>query len=87
MASSPIVQEEVASQANTMIGELADVETGRPLPEREVAVGRPGRHLATYPARAGYDLQEELDFLTNRAIDPNIFFAGRPGDPSHADAR
>jgi len=77
MASSPIVQEEVASQANTMIGELADIETGRPLPEREVAVGRPGRHLAIYPARAGYDLQEELDFLTNRALEPNVFFSAR----------
>ncbi|WP_417413067.1 GNAT family N-acetyltransferase [Hoeflea sp.] len=77
MASSPIVQEEVASQANTMLGELADVESGRPVPEREVAVGRPGRHLAIYPARAGYDLQEELDFLTNRALEPNVFFAGR----------
>lgn len=77
MASSPIIQEEVASQANSLIGEFADVETGRPLPEREVAVGRPGRHLAIYPARAGYDLQEELDFLTNRALEPNIFFAAR----------
>jgi hypothetical protein len=77
MASSPIIQEEVASQANSLIGEFADVETGRPLPEREVAIGRPGRHLAIYPARAGYDLQEELDFLTNRALEPNIFFAAR----------
>ena len=32
MASSPIVNEEVASQANTLIGEFADVETARPLP-------------------------------------------------------
>lgn len=77
MASSPIIQEEVASQANTMIGEFAEVETGRPLPEREVAIGRPGRHLAIYPARAGYDLQEELDFLTNRALEPNVFFSAR----------
>jgi hypothetical protein len=46
-------------------------------PEREIAVGRPGRHLAIYPARAGYELQEELDFLTNRALEPNVFFAGR----------
>ncbi|MCC0035269.1 MAG: hypothetical protein H6887_08405 [Hoeflea sp.] len=45
MASSPIVHEEVASQANTLIGEFADVETGRPVPERDIADGRPGRHL------------------------------------------
>ena len=77
MASSPIIHEEVASQANTMIGEFADVETARPLPEHDVEVGRPGRHLAIYSARAGYELQEELDFLTNRALEPNIFFSGR----------
>lgn len=77
MASSPIVQEDVASQANTLIGEFADVENPRPLAERDIAVGRPGRHLAIYPARAGYELQEELDFLTNRAIEPNVFFSGR----------
>lgn len=77
MASSPIVHEEVASQANTLIGEFADVETGRPVPERDIAVGRPGRHLAIYPARAGYELQEELDFLTNRALEPNVFFSAR----------
>lgn len=77
MASSPIIHEEVASQANTLIGEFADVETARPLAERDIAVGRPGRHLAIYPARAGYELQEELDFLTNRALEPNVFFSGR----------
>nr|WP_245304168.1 GNAT family N-acetyltransferase [Hoeflea olei] len=60
-----------------MIGELAEVEAARPLPETDIEVGRPGRHLAIYPARAGYDLQEELDFLTNRALEPNIFFSGR----------
>ncbi|WP_322988888.1 GNAT family N-acetyltransferase [Hoeflea sp.] len=77
MASSPIVQEGVGSQANSLIGEFADVETARPVPERDIPVGRPGRHLAIYPARAGYELQEELDFLTNRAIEPNVFFSGR----------
>lgn len=40
-------------------------------------VGRPGRHLAIYPAKAGYSLQRELDFLSNRAIEPNVFFTGR----------
>jgi hypothetical protein len=77
MASSPIIQDDVASQANTLIGEFADVETARPTARNEVAIGRPWRHLAIYPARAGYDLQEELDFLTNRALEPNIFFSGR----------
>ncbi|MCA1492556.1 GNAT family N-acetyltransferase [Sinorhizobium alkalisoli] len=45
--------------------------------ERLLPVGRSGRHLAIYPARAGYELQRELDFLSNRAIEPNVFFTGR----------
>lgn len=40
-------------------------------------VGRDGRTLSIYPAAMGYDLQEELDFLSNRALEPNVFFAGR----------
>lgn len=42
-----------------------------------VRTGRQGREFCVYPARAGYDLQEELDFLSNRAIEPNVFFSGR----------
>ena len=48
------------------------------IPEAPVKlpVGRPGRSLSIYPASMGYDLQEELDFLSNRAMEPNIFFTG-----------
>lgn len=77
MSSNPIIQDNVGSQANTLIGEFADVGVERPLAEHDVQVGNAGRHLALYPARAGYALQEELDFLTNRAMEPNVFFSGR----------
>ncbi|MFD1745161.1 GNAT family N-acetyltransferase [Rhizobium helianthi] len=61
-----------------------DIEIG-PAPSRTVIpdaplktqVGRAGRTLSIYPASMGYDLQEELDFLSNRALEPNVFFAGR----------
>lgn len=49
----------------------------QPSAESRVAVGRPGRSLALYPAAAGYELQQELDFLSNRAMEPNVFFSGR----------
>ncbi|MGR6429615.1 GNAT family N-acetyltransferase [Rhizobium sp. PAMB 3174] len=54
----------------------ADVE---PLPAADIslAVGRPGRELCLYPASVGYDLQSELDFLSNRSAEPNIFFSAR----------
>lgn len=46
-------------------------------PESEmIPVGRPGRALYLYDTNAGYDLQDELDFLSNRSIEPNVFFAG-----------
>lgn len=44
---------------------------------QKVDVGREGRSLYLYRANAGYDLQEELDYLSNRAIEPNVFFTGQ----------
>jgi len=59
----------------------AAIPPARPLAhppaDLRVAVGRPGRSLALYPAAAGYELQQELDFLSNRVMEPNVFFSGR----------
>jgi len=49
----------------------------RPDADTRIPVGRPGRELCLYPAAFGYDLQEELEFLSNRAMEPNIFFSAR----------
>ena len=38
---------------------------------------RPLRRLAIYPASAGFDLVEELDYLCARTIEPNVFFNPR----------
>lgn len=72
-----MIQEDVASQGNALIAEFADIQASNPAAESDFAIGRPGRHLTIYPARAGYELQQELDFLTNRALEPNVFFSGR----------
>jgi hypothetical protein len=48
-----------------------------PPADHRIPVGRPGRSLALYPATAGYELQQELDYLSNRVIEPNVFFTGR----------
>lgn len=42
-----------------------------------VPIGPEGREFCLYTAQMGYDLQEELDFLSYRAIEPNVFFTGR----------
>ncbi len=39
--------------------------------------GQARRSLAIYPASAGYDLVEELEYLGARAIEPNLFFNPR----------
>ncbi|MBO3762368.1 GNAT family N-acetyltransferase [Ciceribacter sp. L1K23] len=75
MPNPPIYDESVNSNANRMVGALASVPRERPVADIELEIGRPGRRLFLYPARMGYDLQEELQFLTNRAMEPNIFFA------------
>ncbi len=49
----------------------------RPDADIRLPVGRPGRELSLYPATLGYELQEELEFLSNRAMEPNIFFSAR----------
>jgi hypothetical protein len=49
----------------------------QPPADQRFVVGRPGRSLALYPATAGYELQQELDFLSNRVMEPNVFFTGR----------
>lgn len=41
------------------------------------SVVRPTRKLAIYDASSGFDLLHELDFLSARAIEPNIFFNPR----------
>lgn len=77
MASNPVFEESIASQANAIVDELAGGQASRPLPEVHLEVGRRSRQFCLYPARAGYELQEELDFLANRVMEPNVFFTGR----------
>jgi hypothetical protein len=78
MASNPIFEENLASQANTLIDQFADATAPeRPLAEVELNVGMATRQFCIYPARAGYELQRELDFLSNRAMEANVFFTGR----------
>jgi hypothetical protein len=53
------------------------LRTDRPEADTRVEIGRPGREFCLYPAGLGYDLQEELEFLSHRAMEPNIFFSAR----------
>ncbi|MGF0539688.1 GNAT family N-acetyltransferase [Agrobacterium sp. ES01] len=77
MANPPFYDESMNSNANRMVGALATSAThDRPAADIEIPVGKPGRAMYLYPSRMGYDLQDELEFLSHRAVEPNIFFAG-----------
>tara|TARA_R110002126_G_scaffold88346_14_gene211755 strand:- start:128 stop:1387 length:1260 start_codon:yes stop_codon:yes gene_type:complete len=47
-----------------------------PIADALIEIGTQGRELAIYPARSGYELERELEFLSNRAMEQNIFFSG-----------
>ncbi len=77
MVRVPPITESTDSNANRMVHDLAALKFEAPQAEARIEIGRPGRELCLYPGRLGYDLQEELDFLSNRAMEPNVFFSGR----------
>lgn len=79
MAATPLIEELSGSPSGAMIAELAGLQ-GDPLDmaQFEVAASQRGeRRLAIYPASAGFDLVEELDYLSARAVEPNVFFNPR----------
>jgi hypothetical protein len=77
MVRTPPNTESTDATTNRMVHELASLNFEGPQAEACVEIGRPGRELCVYPGKLGYELQDELDFLSNRAIEPNVFFTGR----------
>ncbi len=71
MTAKPIV-EEINTSAQT--GRIAQ---NRHVPGTQPSVARPLRRLAIYSATDGFDLVQELDHLSTRTIEPNIFFSPR----------
>ncbi|WP_431320575.1 GNAT family N-acetyltransferase [Rhizobium sp. YTU87027] len=77
MARNPPATETTDVTTNRMVHELAALDLDTPRADARIEIGRPGRELCLYSGRLGYELQEELDFLSNRAMEPNVFFTGR----------
>lgn len=77
MSGNHHIPDDANSRSARILGGLVPPAPERPVAESTIAVGRPGRQLCLYPARQGYELQGELDFLSNRAMEPNVFFTGR----------
>ena len=77
MAPAPTLHEEAFHASMQLAhGEIGTTRQ-RPAAIASSQIGKPHRMLSIYPSQAGYDLQAELDFLSNRAMEPNVFFTSR----------
>ena len=79
MVAVPILEELSGSASGPMIASLAGLSGELAANHHVEMLGgdRPPRRLAIYPASAGFDLVEELDHLSRRAVEPNVFFNPR----------
>jgi len=79
MAAIPLIEEMNSSAAGAMIAGFAGLSAEPATLARleTLGAGRQARSLAVYPASAGFDLVDELDYLSARTIEPNIFFNPR----------
>ncbi len=79
MAATPLIEESVAGPAGTMIANLAGLapDPGHPTDPGWTGQINAERRLSIYPSSAGFDLIDELDFLSSRTVEPNIFFNPR----------
>lgn len=78
MAAVPLLEETSGGTAGAMVSNLAGLaREADPAHIELFASNRPERKLAIYPASAGFDLVEELDYLSARTIEPNVFFNPR----------
>ena len=79
MAAIPILEEMSAGPSGSMLTNLAGLSHAAPDPAHlETLDGaHVQRRLAIYPASAGFDLADELEFLCARSVEPNVFFNPR----------
>ena len=75
--SKPLIDEMLSSPSAAPAIALLDQNRPRdnPLSNLEVELGDGTQRFSIYAPAAAFDLAEELDFLTTRAIDQNVFFA------------
>ncbi|RCS22477.1 GNAT family N-acetyltransferase [Phyllobacterium salinisoli] len=80
MVAIPILEEAAGGSAARLVSELAETDAmGEVAKKLEESLGPRDipRKLSIYGASAGFELLEELEYLTYRTIEPNIFFNPR----------
>lgn len=79
MAAIPLMEEMRGGGTGTMIADMVGV-TGKPVDPtltELIQKNRLQRRLSIYAASAGFELVDELDFLSARTVEPNVFFNPR----------
>lgn len=79
MAATPLL-DEVRGAAGSLLAGVAGLNPAPPeaRPAAEYGIAdRENRHLSIFPATAGSTLLAELEYLSRRAIEPNVFFNPR----------
>ena len=80
MAHAPLFEESIASATAALIDDFDQLAPviGKKPGEFEALLGlASGRRLSVYPPSAVFDLTDELEHLSRRAIEPNVFFNPR----------
>ncbi|GAB1580081.1 type IV secretion system effector crotonyl transferase BspF [Phyllobacterium phragmitis] len=80
MVAIPILEEAAGGSTARLVSELAESDAmGDVAKKLEESLGHRDipRKLSIYGASAGFELLEELDYLTYRTIEPNVFFNPR----------
>jgi CelD/BcsL family acetyltransferase involved in cellulose biosynthesis len=79
MVAIPVFEEQTGGAAAAMMANLAGLELDVPALAQFEGLARANQHrkLAVYPASAGFELAEELEFLSWRSIENNVFFNPR----------
>ncbi|MGL4490498.1 MAG: GNAT family N-acetyltransferase [Rhizobiaceae bacterium] len=79
MVAIPIFEEQTGGAAAAMMANLAGLELDVPALAQfeDFARSSQQRRLAVYPGSAGFEMAEELEFLSWRSIENNVFFNPR----------
>lgn len=85
MVAIPVFEEQTGGAAAAMMAGLAGLDINEPAlaqfdsiaTMKDLVQTNRSRRLSVYPASAGFDLAEELEYLSWRAVEPNIFFNPR----------
>jgi hypothetical protein len=79
MAAIPLLEELAGGPSSQILSQLSGFEPHEATKQLEETLGTRAvpRKLSVYSASAGFELLDELEYLTYRTVEPNIFFNPR----------